>query len=203
MQKVISIILFALIFSCCVSCKHSMKAADYVSYVSSKENGLRKISQIDGWEFSMQYRPYDYIMLMENKGDWSHYDLKKRQSDLKGTAWFSIAIKRADNSITPLRYGIASIDEYNSRLNYFLNEAVKDIKLLYNEDTLHPVSYLFENNYNLTPQETMIVGFYLPKGENYPEKTMQLSFTDRVFKNGIIKAEYSDKALNSIPNLVY
>lgn len=203
MQKAINTILFALVLLCCVSCKHSMKAADYVSYVNNKENGLKKISQMAGWDFSLQYRPYDYIMLMENKGNWNNYNVAKRQSDLKGTAWFSISIKRTDNSITPLRYGIASIDEYNTRLNYYLNEAVKDIQLKYNEDTLQPVSYLFENNYNLTPQETMIVGFYLPKGERYPNKTMQLSFTDRIFKNGIIKAEYSENILKNIPNLVY
>jgi hypothetical protein len=180
-----------------------MKAADYIRYINNKENGFKKILQIEGWNFCMQYRPYDYIMLMENKGQLNGYDLEKRKSELNGTAWFNISIKRIDNSITPLRYGISSIEEYNTRLNYYLNEAEKDITLIYGSDTLRPVSYLFENNYNLSPQETMVVGFYLPKGENDPRKNMQLSFIDRVFKNGIIKAEFSEDVLKNIPNLVY
>ncbi len=203
MRKATNLIVYGLMFFCCFSCKHSMKAADYIRYINNKENGFKKILQIEGWNFCMQYRPYDYIMLMENKGQLNGYDLEKRKSELNGTAWFNISIKRIDNSITPLRYGISSIEEYNTRLNYYLNEAEKDITLIYGSDTLRPVSYLFENNYNLSPQETMVVGFYLPKGENDPRKNMQLSFIDRVFKNGIIKAEFSEDVLKNIPNLVY
>ena len=122
---------------------------------------------------------------------------------LKGTAWFNISIKRADGSITPLKYGIANLDEYNQRLNYFLNNAKDDIRLIYDADTLRPSAYLFENNYNLTPQETMVVGFTLPVSEDRPEKAMQLSFTDQVYKNGIIKVMYSREVLNKIPGAIY
>ena len=180
-----------------------MKVADYVSYVHTKESGLIKTTAIDGFEFSMQYKPDDYIILMENKGNLLNENYEKRKSELKGTAWFNISIKRADNNITPLKYGVSSLEEYNTRLNYYLNEAKKDIWLVYGNDTLRPISYLFENNYNLTPQETMIAGFYLPKGEDFPRKNMQLSYNDGVFKTGIIKATYTERSLNSIPELQY
>jgi len=203
MRRAVDLIVFFVLLSLCLSCQHKMKPGDYVKYVTDKENGLKKTTQIDGLEFCMQYRPYDYILLMENRGDMSNDDLIKRISDLRGTAWFTITLKRMDNTITPLRYGIATIEEYNKRLDYYLNEASKDIRLVYGKDTMQPVSYLFENNYNLTPQETMIVGFYLPQGENYPRQTMRLSFFDRIFKTGIINAQYSDEILNNIPKLVY
>jgi hypothetical protein len=203
MQKVInriSLLLAVLIF---ISCKQHMQAAGYMNFVNNKENGLKKISAIDGWEFCMLYRPYDYIMLMENKGKMEKGKCDKRMSELQGTAWFNISIKRADNSITPMRYGVSSIEEYNERLHYYLNEAVKDIRLVYDKDTLWPMSYLFENNYNLSPQETMVVGFSLPKGEHFPQKNMRLSFVDRIFKNGIINAEYSGRTLENIPTLTF
>ena len=191
-----------LLLSCWVACKKDLKEQEYVSYINDKNNGLKKVIQIDGWEFEMQYRPYDYIALLENKNEVSDSVSKDRIAQLKGTAWFSIMFKRIDNQITPLRYGVSSIDEYNDRLNYYLNHAIADIKLLYGKDTLYPKSYLFENNYNLTPQETMIVGFYLPDGDSYPQKKMRLSFFDRIFKNGIINAQYPASTLNHIPNLV-
>ena len=203
MQEVIKYIVFGLLVFGFASCRRSMRTADYARYINNAEHGYKKTTQVDGWEFSMQYRPYDYIMLMENKGDPKGYNIEKRKAELAGTAWFSISIKRIDNSISPLRYGITSVEEYNTRLNYYLNEAAKDIKLIYDADTLQVVSYLFENNYNLTPQETMIAGFYLPKGEDYPKKKMQLSFTDHVFKNGIINATYTEEVLKNVPNLMY
>jgi hypothetical protein len=203
MRKVISYIVLLSVLIASPSCKKNMKAAEYAGYVGRKENGLRKVMLIDGFEFCMQYRPYDYIMLMESRGDFKGYDMEKRKADLNGTAWFSIAIKRVDNSISPMRYGISSIDEYDKRLNYFLNEAKKDIWLTYNNERLQPSSYLFENNYNLTPQETIMVGFILPAGTVFPERDMQLSYNDQAFKSGIIKATYSQGDLNNIPNLVY
>lgn len=189
------------LFTVCASCRHKLATADYVSYVTKKESGLKKIIEIDGFEYSVQYKPHEYIMLMESKGDFSSYNLKKRTADLKGTAWFNISIKRADNHTTPLKYGVSSLDEYNARLQYYLNEASKDIWLLYGSDTILPASYLFENNYNLAPMETMVVGFLLPPGDKYPKKQMQLSYNDIVFKNGIIKAFYTEEALKNIPGL--
>jgi hypothetical protein len=203
MQKVISCFIVVIFLFVNSSCKKSLKSGEYVNYVVNNERGLKKVTEVDGFEFSMQYRPYDYIILMESKGDFSNYDFNKRLSCLKGTAWFSISIKRVDNGITPLRYGISSIEEYNLRLNYFLNEAKKDLWLMYDSIKIYPTSYLFENNYSLTPQETMIIGFFLPSGENSPQKTMQLAYNDRIFKNGIIKATYPDKLLKNIPNLIY
>jgi hypothetical protein len=185
------------------SCQRKIKPDDYIRYVNDTKNGLRKVIKLDGWEFCMLYRPYNYIMLMENKGNGDNYNVVKRKSELEGTAWFTITLKRMDNSVTPLRYGISSIDEYNVRLNYFLNEASKDIRLLYDKDTLRPVSYLFENNYNLAPQETMIVGFYLPEGKNNPQQNMRLSFVDKIFKTGTIDAEFSKETLKNIPDIVY
>jgi len=203
MRKAINYIIYILVLCTGISCKKNMKTPDYVRYINNKNNGLIKTTQTDGWEYDVQYRPGDYIILMENKGVPDDSVLNKREAELKGTAWFNIVIKRIDNQVTPLRYDISSLDEYDTRLNYFLNEAAKDIKLVNGKDTLLPKSYLFENNYNLTPQETMIVGFYLPAGDNYPIKDMQLSYIDKVFKNGIIRAQFSKTVLNHIPNLIY
>lgn len=203
MRKETKIVLLLLLTIACDSCKKSMEPRDYVNYVNNKENGLKKIVPVDGFEFSMQYKPYDYIILLENKGEKANGNIDERKQTLKGTAWFNISIKRQDNSVSPLRFGISSLEEYNTRLNYYLNEAKKDIWLLYGTDTIRPVSYLFENNYNLAPQETIVVGFYLPKGQDHPQEDMQLAFNDQVFKNGIIKAKYTRKAINDIPNLKY
>lgn len=203
MRKAIKQVLFALITISSASCKKSMESADYMRYVLNNENGLKKTEVVDGWQYIMQYKPHEYIHLSEKMHNQSMSELSERLVALKGTAWFNISIKKVDNSYTVLRYGVTSLEEYNNRLNYYLNEANNDISLLYGTDTLKPISYLFENNYNLSPQETMVVGFYLTGGDEKPKKRMRLSFVDRILKNGIINAEYSENTLKQIPTLVY
>ena len=99
---------------------------------------------------------------------------------------------------------MSSLDEYNQRLNYFLDEAKNNIWLIYDHhDTLKPASYLFETNFNLTPQETIVVGFYLPHNDGVPNSEMQLSYRDQIFKNGIIKVLYKSNVIRNIPQIVY
>lgn len=203
MRKAINRIMILLVLSGVQSCKKDLNSADYVRYITNTANGLRKTTEVGGLKFTLQYRPYDYILLMENLGHPNPQEMDKRKKDLAGTAWFSIILSRVDQKETPLRYGVASLDEYNARLDYYLNEAKKDVWLKYGEITIRPTSYLFENNYNLTPDLTMIVGFMLPAGERAPDKAMQLSYNDPVFRSGIVKASFPVTSIKDIPNLVY
>jgi len=203
MKKVIRCLLITLLSWVLGACKSRLAPDAYVGYVRNTKNGLVRNISIANWDYSFQFKPVDYMMLMENKGE-VNKDSKKRRESLKGTAWFNISFKRSDGTVSPLRYDLGSREEYDSRYNYFLNQAVHTIRLLYNNtDTLRPIAYLFENNFNLTPQETMIVGFQLPKGHDNPENDMQLSYDDQVYKNGIIKVKFKSEDLRSIPNLIY
>lgn len=202
MKTVTNICLMMLLLLQC-ACRHQLKPDAYIRYVKDSSNGLVKIATIDGWEYTIQYKPADYIIYLEGKGVYTDSFVTKERDRLKGTVWFDIDIRRTDGSITPLRYGVSSLDEYNSRLDYYLNHAQEDIALAYGTDTLKPMSYLFENNYNLTPQQTMVVGFALPEGQESIKAPMQLSYRDRIFKNGIIKATYRQKDLKNIPHLIF
>jgi hypothetical protein len=186
-------------FALLSGCKRSLKSNEYVSYIRDIQNGLNKIVTLDGWQYTVQYRPCEYILLQEHN---SVKETGQRRKELAGTVSFVIKVKRADNSVSPLRYNLSSREEYDQRLDYFLNHAGKELKLVYGKDTLYPTAYEFENNYNLTPEETMLVGFTLPGREQVPGNDMQLSYNDQVFKNGIIKVKFNKEDLNNIPNLI-
>lgn len=203
MKKVTNLIVILFWAQALQSCQRELKTPEYVHYVQQPENGLRKVVSADNWDYIIQYRPYDYILLSEQKKQDPKQETK-RLNDLKGTAWFTISFKRSDGSISPMRYNLSSREEYEQRQNYFLNKASKDIVMVYGKkDTLHPIAYEFENNYNLAPQETIMIGFELPMGHDRPDNDMQLSYNDQVFKNGIIKATFSEKDLNNIPKHIF
>lgn len=189
-----------LLFALLCACRSDLKPTNYIKYISDKKNGLKKVITINSWEYTIQYKPHDYIVYMEEKGQHEAAYMKKRLSDLKGTVWFNISFRRVDNSESPLRYGVVSLDEYNRRLDYYLNQAVINISLVYGTDVLKPNTYLFEPNYNLAPQETIVVSFLLLDNDA-PKKDMQLVYDDVVFQNGIIKTTFKKTDLDHTPKI--
>jgi hypothetical protein len=179
MRKETKILIAVLSMFAMAGChKKMVSPSDYVKYISAENNGLKKTVIVSGWEYSLQYRPSEFIVLSESQGQWTKKNMQARMNQLSGVAWFSITIKRVDNSISPLKYGVSSNEEYERRLDYFLNKAKTNIWVTYGSDTLVPVSYLFENNFNLTPQETMLAGFLLPNKDKAPDRDLQLSYLD-------------------------
>ena len=104
---------YCILLSIISSCNHGLKPADYIQYVQDKKNGLKKVVEVDGWQYTMQYKPHEFILLMEGKGKISSAEMQKRRQDMKGTVWFNISFRRSDGAVTSLRYGIASMEEYN------------------------------------------------------------------------------------------
>lgn len=201
-MKASKLIIAAIILLSTTSCgKRQLNAADYMHYVQADKNHLKKAVKVQNMEFDIQYKPYDYIILLESHND-PAFNREKRMKQLAGTAWFNISFHKTNTEMSALKDGAASLDDYDQRLNYFLNYAAKDIALVYGEDTLKPVSYLFENNFNVGPVETMVVGFVFPNKDSLPSKDMQISYYDRLFHNGIIKACFSAETLKDIPNLL-
>lgn len=187
--------LYALALSC-----NRMNVKEYVAFIKNSDNGLCKIVNNGEWKYTIQYRPYDYILLSEQLND---KEKEYRLKDLQGTAWFTVSFENDSSKESALRVNANSIEIYNERLNYFLNKASNDIRLVYDQkDTLSPETYVFENNYNLVMHETILVGFRLPGNPVKPDKDMQIIYVDKVFQNGIIKAIISQKSLSNIPHLV-
>lgn len=201
MKKVIKSLLPVVLLA--GSCKHPLSKVAYMQYVHDVRHGLKKSVSTADIEYVVQYKPADMVILMENKGQGKKADIAKRKADLSGSVWFNVVMKVKSGSASPLRYNLASQQEYDSRVNYFLNAARRCIKLRYGNDTLNQIGYVFENSYNLAPQETMVVGFELPRGEQLPVKDMQLSYDDEVFKTGIVKVIFRKEDIEHIPALSY
>jgi hypothetical protein len=160
---------------------------DVIRYTEDPDNGLNKVVTVGAISYGMQYKPAAYILKMEQLDPARKEEYEHRKQQLEGMAWFNISIRVKDFEQSPLRYQVSGLEEYNARQNYYLNEAPKDIYMLYGKDTLHVTGYWFENNQNLAAHETLIVGFQLPGKTVQPQEDMQLAFYDRVFRNGIIK----------------
>jgi hypothetical protein len=189
MKKAIKAILCLVL--CVAACKAS-RSKDPIAFARDTDNGLRKELKVGAMYYTIQYKPAAYILEQERLDPAA---AASRAAQLKGMAWFNISFEVAGTGQSPLRHEISGLEEYTARQDYFLNRASGDISLLYGSDTLRVDSYWFENNQNLTPYETMVVGFRLPDTDTVPMREMLLSYDDQIFHNGIIKAKISKEDL--------
>lgn len=180
------------------ACSGSIKDQEFADHAKSTKSGLQKTREIGALSYRFQYLPAKLLIIQEHLQDAAVIENRKRQ--LQGTVWFKIAIGVKDARINPLKYQVNDIEIYNDRVDYFLNHAAQDIEIGYGTKTLKPMSYLFENNYGLTEEDVMLVGFDLGNEQDL-EEDIRLSFRDNVFRNGIIIAHFSKKDINNINHL--
>lgn len=190
----ISILFFVFVLASCN--KSSLDKNEYTNYVEDTGNGLKKELKINGWEYLIQYKPINYLLCKENQSLSS-----ARAKNLQGTLWFTVQFRYTKANVPALKIDVQSLDEYNQRLNYYLNQAQGDIEIEYGGAVLYPISYLFETNYGLTPHETMVVGFALPNEATDIKHDVVFKFHDKIFKNGIIKTSIALSDIKKIPQL--
>lgn len=165
---------------------------DFIKYIEEQKGFNRKI-QVGGWEYNIQYKPAKYMVCKAN--DMTNTPFAINQ--YKNTVWFNVKLRRENSNENPLKYGVSNMNEYNSRLNYFLYDAGKNFSMQYGSETNVPmIGYQFENNFGLTPMDVMVIGFAIP--DTIAKEDIILTYDDVIFNNGIIKVKISAEDLRKL-----
>ena len=200
MRKVIDFMLFGIMLII-ASCNRQDQLAPvaYVSYVESDDNQLKKKVVIGDFEYTVQLATPAYIAckeLIDERGMIEPKQLTARLEELKGYSFLLVRMGHLRKDSTRRR-DIVTSQDVNGQLTYYLEQASRDLTLKVGSARLKPVTYNFENNYNLTPYNTIVAGF---ETGNEPE-TLELEFNDRYRNNALIKAAFSKEDILSIPSL--
>jgi hypothetical protein len=116
-------------------------------------------------------------------------ELSNAKSKLnENTYWVRLNIASKNSNQNPLMLDVIDYQDYQNRLNYFLNIAEKNIQITNNNGEVLPIlSYSFENSYNLKPSCDLLVCF---DNSEIKSKEIIISYFDDLFGNGIIKTTY-------------
>lgn len=199
MKKVISILLLSCIMLGCVS-GGSMPPAKYVQHLEEEKNEYRVKQVIGQEEYTIQLAPPEYMACKEvEQSDSSTKMISKRLNELKGYIFFLIKISETEDSRKEKGGNRATEKQLNAdrMVAYYDQQAAMDIELSQGVQTLKPATYVFENNYDLSPYNTIVVGFEV--GEN--KEDLRLTFNDRYKNIPAIRASFSKEALADLPKL--
>lgn len=174
---------------------------NYISWVKNPENGLVKIKTIDELQFKVQYKPYEYIICMEERtAQLADSIVKRKLKELEGIQYYDLKILLKSNEGELLKAGLNSTEEYTKRVSYFSFGMQEDIQLVDGNDTLPCVMYHFERAYDVTPVCTVLLGFKQQPVNAGKAKTVLVY--DRTFNKGLLKFTFKENRLQTVPKLL-
>lgn len=196
----ILIALSLFIFLSCEGKRENLGPQAYLQYHLDPENGLRQTQQLGDITYRVQFRTPEMIALMENHGEVINPgQVQNRVKSLDSMAWFEVFIQTTNSNIDPLKYEVADLNEYNSRLNYYLSTFAKTAFCVYKDMEIPCLAYHFENNYSLRNGNSALMGFKLPTATAQNEIVLQ--FDDEVFRNKNIRFVFTENNLLKVPTL--
>src|ERR1700751_4964497 len=145
----------------------------YVSWMQDEKHGLSKKKEIEDITFSIQYKPVNYIICLENKQEQLADSLvKRRANELEGARYFDLSIGLTEGEGEILKYHLTSVPEYDSRIKYFAFDMQKDIKLVEGNDTLDCMMFHFERAYDVSPYSKFLLAFPISGKNKSSESTI-------------------------------
>ena len=151
------------LFAVCVviilaSC-NGVGVKEYMQFVENPESGLKKVCTNDSYVFELQYKPTEYIAILENRDkELADKVVSKRTNELDGMEYFNLKLG-TNNGLNFLKNNVSSDIEVQQRINYFKSRAQSEIFMLNGNDTTHCDLYHFEQYYGSAPYEMIVIGF--------------------------------------------
>lgn len=191
MKKVFrAVLLMAAVWGSCNS-ERELQPDSYLMYMEDVSNEYRRTISSGEISYTIQFATPEYIACKDNRSNVE--GIQARVSELEENIFFIIHI--AEN---PNKSSVESSQcNPEQKAMYYQFEAMKDISLVADEQAFIPTTYHYEDNYGLTPYNTIVVGFDRPTGAN----NLQLVFHDRFNDKPYIKSTYTEADIKKLPKL--
>lgn len=172
-----------------VSCQGITKD-EYIKWIEDNDHGLNKTKTISDFNYSIQYKPIEYILYKKNNDS-----LKIK--DFDDLHYIDLTLAHKDYS-EYLKINLKEKEDYYHRLKYFSFDIQNDLSLVDGKDSSKCVFSHFERTYGITPYIKIVLAF-----DKNKESTNDLFFVyhDHIFNNGIISIPIERKNINNIPKI--
>ena len=180
-----------LVISAAQACQSdaSKTPGEIVQRMESKDNGFVRNITAGQMQYSIQLAPPEYMASKDvDASSENNTELLSRTKELEGYLFFIVKIQRKQSTQS----------DNEREAMYFTSQAQQDIQLQYGGSSLLPTVYNYENNYGLTPYNTLVIGF---ETGTEPLGDVKLVFNDQFNRNPRIQASFSASQLNEVSSL--
>lgn len=199
-RAVISFLLIIGLISC--SEPKELRMPAYLEYMEQSSAPYKKYVKAGSIEYTLQYANPEYMVSRQyaDQADTiSASIVSARLQEIGKHIFFLIRIQESSDKTKKIQEQMESNGKAEEMNMYYQFEAAKDITMIADGAEYKPVTYLFENNYALTPYNTIVAGFELADVAS----EVQIVFNDKYHNVPLIKASYSKEELSALPKLIF
>lgn len=139
--------------------KGALSPEEYMNWLNNPENGLVVTQQSNSFKYSLRYRPYTELGLIEIH----EYPTKARLDSivphLGGLEYYLLKIEGAERQPDVLKTNLSGEADYYDRLNYLTFNFQSDIAIVVNQDTSMCTLYHMERDYGVSPYLKILLAF--------------------------------------------
>lgn len=175
---------------------------EYLEYMEQAEAPYKKLVKAGNLEYTVQYANPEYMVsrqFAEQADTISALVVTNRLQEIGKHIFFLIRIQESGGKTKTIQERMEDNGKAEAMNMYYQFEAARDITMIADGVEYKPVTYLFENNYALTPYNTIVAGFERVDGA----ADVQIVFNDKYHNVPLIKASYSKDELNELPKLIF
>lgn len=186
MNKKILFLFTSMLLLGCTSNINSFK--ELVQKMNTKENGLIKIKEANGFELTTKMLPAEYLAYSEMQKD-EVYDKKvylEYLDKFKESLSFLLIISHENAQIGADNYGVGSFTDYKKRVVDLSFNIKEHISLKLDDSlTIQPKLSTMENVYEINNTKTIYIVFSENKYKVSKAKKIDLVFNDTFLDTGI------------------
>ncbi len=147
------------------------------------QEASRNLYENEEFVYSCSYVPsFRFIREQDAEGT----NLEDIRSEYASRSSFLLELKVKKYHDEMLKYGIQSVNDYYSRIEYYSFHAAPDIRLITDSDTVSASQCHFERTYGLAPTIRLSVQFPVPEEQLNGNSAVRIQFFDRIYHQGIV-----------------
>lgn len=196
--------MFQLLMCLIISCDNTktLDVESYLKYIVNENNGLVKQSKTNNLTMILEYKPIDYLALLEI----DKFSLSMNQNtfdSLKGNynnQLFFVLKLQADGENDFLKANSNNQEDFFKRIEYYNTSFINDVILIQGQDTISCVSANLERNFGISPQTNIGLIF---ENKTIRNEDFCIQIYDKVFGSSKTNFCFEKNSLTNIPNIIF
>lgn len=191
-------ILFILIFSSCGN-KSFDTTEDIFTFISDVDNGYKYTKEVNGVDFTLQYRPTDLLVNQEVGDSISKDKVKALRQKYNKYMYFNLSMSKNRKELLSNVVGDkAQFGQMVNDLAFNMDEKVNFYTA--EKDTLIMIDFIYPRMYGMTNETTIMLVY--PRDEKYlKEDYLNFTIEDLGFYTGEVKFKINTSPLKREPQL--
>ena len=198
MKNKISILIFSIVFMSCSNTSFDSKEKLW-EYLRDIDNGYLHQKNVNGYDFSLLYKPTDLLVTQELSSSYTKEDVEKLRNKYKNYIYFTLSMSRDNKellSATP-----KNRQEFGAMVNnlaFGMGEKVHVYTA--KKDTLELLDYVYPRMYGMSRSTDML--FVYPRDEKYlQEEYINITIGDLGTYTGEVKFKIPTKKIKNEPKI--